>query len=40
MVSPGLKVDRPFWVSGSIAVLVVEGLVCGLAEGSRAVSRI
>ena len=31
--SPGFKVDRGFWVSGSIAVLVVEGLGCGLAEG-------
>ena len=33
MVSPSFKVDRWFWVSGSIAVLVVEGLGCGLAEG-------
>ena len=33
MASPGFKVDRWFWVSGSIAVLVVEGLGCGLAEG-------
>ena len=33
MVSPGFKIDRWFWVSGSIAVLVVEGLGCGLAEG-------
>ena len=32
-VSPGFKVDRRFWVSGSIAVLVVEGLGCGLTEG-------
>ena len=32
-VSPGFKVDRRFWVCGSIAVLVVEGLGCGLAEG-------
>ena len=31
-VSPGFKVDRRFWVSSSIAVLVVEGLRCGLAE--------
>ena len=30
-VSPGFKVDRRFWVSGSIAVVVVEGLGCGLA---------
>ena len=33
MVSPGFKVDRQFWVSGSIAIVVVEGLGCGLAEG-------
>ena len=32
-VSPGFKVDRYFWVSGSIAFLVVEGLSCGLREG-------
>ena len=32
MVSPGFKVDRRFWVSGSVAVLVVEVLGCGLAE--------
>ena len=31
-VSPGFKFDRQFWVSGSIAVLVVEGLGCGLPE--------
>ena len=31
-VSPGFKVDRRFWVSGSIVVLLV-GLGCGLAEG-------
>ena len=30
---PGFKVDRRFWVSGSIAVLVVEDLVCGSREG-------
>ena len=34
MVSPGFKVDRQFWVSGSVAVLVVEGLGCGLTEGT------
>ena len=32
-VYPGFKVDRQLWVSGSIALLVVEGLGCGLAEG-------
>ena len=32
-VPPGFKVDRRFWVSGSIAVLVVEDLVCGSREG-------
>ena len=31
-VYPSFKVDRRFWVSGSIAVLVVEGLGCGLTE--------
>ena len=31
-VSPGFKFDRQFWVSGSIAVLVVEGLGYGLPE--------
>ena len=30
-VFPDFKVDRRFWVSGSIAVVVVEGLGCGLA---------
>ena len=32
-VFPGFKVDRRFWVSGSIAVLVVEGLSYGLTKG-------
>ena len=32
MVSLGFKIDRQFCVSGSIALLVVEGLGCGLAE--------
>ena len=32
-ISPGFKVDRRFWVSGSIAVLVVEGLSYGLTKG-------
>ena len=32
-VSPGFNVDRRFWDSGSVAVLVVEGLNCGLTEG-------
>ena len=31
-VCPGFKFDRRFLVSGSIDVLVVEGLGCGLAE--------
>ena len=31
-VSPGFKVDRRFWVSGSIAALVI-GLGCALIEG-------
>ena len=32
-VSPDFKIDRGVWVSGSIAVLVVESLGCGLIEG-------
>ena len=31
-VFPGFKIDRRFYVSGSIAVLVVESLGRGLAE--------
>ena len=31
-VSPGFKVDRQFWVPGSITVLMVERLHRGLAE--------
>ena len=33
MVLPDFKVGSRFWVSGSLAVLVVEGLGCGLTEG-------
>ena len=33
-VSPGFKVCSRFWVSGSIAVSVVEGLGCGFTEGA------
>ena len=32
--SPGFKVDSWFWVSGSIADLVVEGLSYCLTEGA------
>ena len=32
-VYPDFKVGSRFWVSGSWAVLVVEGLSCGLTEG-------
>ena len=34
MVSLGFKVGSRFWVSGSIAVLVVACLGCGLTEGA------
>ena len=33
IVSPDFKAGRRFQVSGSIAVSVVAGLVCGLTEG-------
>ena len=33
MVSLGFEVGSQFCISGSNAVLVVEGLVCGLIEG-------
>ena len=32
-VSPGFKVSSQFWVSGLIAVLMVEGLGRSLTEG-------
>ena len=36
LASPDFKVDRQFWVSGSIAVFVVGDLGCGLTEGRLA----